>query len=148
MRTLVSIFAAFAVAGCISPGMEFRKPMTVTRADGTTSAKSVKVASFAVEFVGLKKFSINYLTGDVTIEFQENILRAEQYAVQNAKGELVGTLSRDIVPGIYTARVIEAYGLAGKQWIDATGSLITGALLSGTVPVGLGNGLRAIPIKL
>lgn len=147
MRRLVAIVAALSMPGCLQPGMEFRKPVTFVNADGTTSAKSVKVASFAVEFVGLKKFSINYETGDVTIEFQENLLRSEQYAVLNAKGEVVGTLSRDVVPGIYTARVIEAYGTAGKQWIDASGALVTGALLSGAAPVALGNGLAAIPIK-
>jgi hypothetical protein len=149
MRALLSIFASallcVVLAGC--PGMEFYQPTLIRNADGTSSVKSVRIAKFWVDIVGLESFSINYRTGDVTLKFQEGLLYQEQYAVVDNSGKVVGFLTRHVVPGIYTAKVVEAYGSAGKKWIDSTGSLITGAILSAAGPVALGNGLAAIPIK-
>jgi hypothetical protein len=141
------VIASMLLSGCLTPpGMNFFKPMSFTNADGTTSAKAVKIASFAVDFVGLKTFSINVETGDVNIAFFDTMLTHEQYAVLNAKGEVVGTLTRAVVPGIYTARVIEAYGEAGKKIVDAVSAGITGAFLSSLGPVALGKGMSAIPL--
>jgi hypothetical protein len=138
---------AAAVSGCTPIGMNFYKPMTFQKADGTTGVKSVKVASFAADFVGLKRFSMNFQTGDCTIEFQEKLLIHEQYAVLNKKGDLVGTLTRDVAPGIYVAKVIEAYGEAGQKIIKAGAAGVSGAILSAAGPVSLGNGLSALAIK-
>lgn len=109
--------------------------------------KSAKVASFAADFVGLKKFSMNFQTGDCELEFQQGLLIHEQYAVLNKNGELVGTLTRETASGIYVARVISAYGEAGRKVINAAAAGVTGAILSTAGPVALGSGLSAIPIK-
>jgi hypothetical protein len=143
------VFAAASVflSSCTPIGMNFYKPMTFQKADGTTGVRTVKVASFAADFVGLKRFSMNFQTGDCTIEFQEKLLIHEQYAVLNKKGDLVGTLTREVAPGIYVAKVIEAYGEAGQKIIKAGAAGVSGAILSAAAPVPLGNGLSALAIK-
>jgi len=148
MKFLIPI-VFLALAGCTNPpGMTFYSPQAVAGVDGAPVFKSVKVASFAVDFVGLKKFSINFVSGDVTIEFQDKlVLGQESYAVRNAKGEVIGTLTKSIVPGIYTARVIEAYGTALQKVIKESAAGVTGAILSAAGPVALGSGLSAIPVK-
>lgn len=148
MKTPIILLAlAFLFSACTPTGMNFYRPVTVKNADGTTGTKSVKVASFAADFVGLKRFAFNAQTGDCVIEFQEGLLVEEQYAVQDKSGKLVGTLTRHTAPGIYVARVIDAYGEAGRKIVDAFSAGVTGALLSGTTPIALGNGLSAIPLK-
>lgn len=129
------------------PGMNFYKPMSGVNSDGASVLKSVKVASFSSDFVGLKRFAMNFHSGACEIEFQDNPLIADQYAVTNKKGELVGILTRGQQPGIYTATVITAYGdaIAGVTKEIAAG--VTGAVLATVTPVALGNGFSAIPTK-
>jgi len=147
LTTLTLVLIAL-LAGCTNPpGMTFYSPQAVTGVDGAPVFKSVKVASFAVDFVGLRRFAINFRTGDVEIEFQENILVSEQYAVQDRTGKIVGALTRSTAPGIYTARVIDAYGTALQKVIKESAAGLTGAILSAAGPVALGNGLTAIPVK-
>ena len=145
---IVIIVAALASVGCTPAGLNFYRTVAVPGADGGPgTVKAVKVASFAAEFVGLKSFSMNAETGACDIQFAENLLVSEQYAVLNKKGELLGVLTRNTASGIYTAKVIEAYGEAGKKIVDSIFSGITGAMISAATPVALGNGLSAIPIK-